>query len=163
MNKVRLLLPILVILLLPACGFQLRGSGVDATISEAVYIVADSRAQVSREVRAALKNSGANLVENRANADILLTIIREETGRRTLSVGSDTRIRDIGLDYAVWFSIQRASSDEAAPENELRVRREYNYDSTGVLGNSDEEAVLYNEMRRELARRILQRLAAFSA
>jgi len=155
------LISFLLIASLSSCGFQLRGSGDSAAITGPVYVTSQGFSEIARELRLVLKNSDIPLSEKPANAVLQVDIEREQTDSRALTIGTDTRVRDIEVIYLVRLTVKRTGDDGATPED-LRATREFTFDVSGVLGSSDEEELLFEEMRRELVNRVLSRLVLLS-
>ena len=157
---IRLIL-ILSIVGLSACGFHLRGSGDSAEISGPVYVTSKAYSQVASDLRRFLSDNDVLLSENPEGAVLQVDIENEQTSRRTLSIGTDTLVREIQLTYLIELTIKRTEDEGTTPER-LLVTRDYTYDDTGVLGSADEEEILFKEMRFDLVRRVLGRLASLS-
>ena len=155
------LILILLIISLTACGFRLRGSGDTAEILGPVYVASQGRSAVADDLRRFLKDSDVLLSEKSENSVLQVDIESEQTSRRTLTIGIDSQVRDIELTYSVNLTIKKTGDEEAIPERIL-VTRDYTYDVTGVLGSADEEELLFRDMRFDLVRRLLGRLASFS-
>jgi LPS-assembly lipoprotein len=145
---------------LSACGFHLRGSGGSVEITGPVFVTSKTFSQVASDLRRFLRDNDILVSENPEGSVLQVDIKREQTSRRTLTIGTDTVVRQIELTYLIELTVQRTGDEEVEPER-LLVIRDYNYDVTGVLGSSDEEEILFNEMRRDLVRRVLGRLASF--
>jgi LPS-assembly lipoprotein len=146
---------------LSACGFHLRGGGGSPEISGPVYVTSKTFSQVASDLRRFLKDNDILLSENPEGAVLQVDIKSEHTRRRTLTIGTDTDVREIELTYLINLTVQRTGDEEAEPER-LLVTRDYQFDITGILGVSDEEEILFNEMRRDLVRRVLGRLVSLS-
>ncbi len=155
------LISILLIASLSACGFQLRGSGDSAAITGPVFVGSEAHSEIARELRLVLKNSDIALSEKPADAVLQVDIESEQIDSRALTIGTDTRVRDIELIYLIRLTAKRTGDDVAMPED-LRVSRVYTFDVSGVLGSADEEELLTEEMRRELVGRVLSRLVLLS-
>ena len=142
-----------------ACGFQLRGGGTATVqaIEAPVHIASDAFSEVAQELRRTLQDSDVALAEIIENAALLVVVEREQTDSRTLSISSSNETRDIELSYSVRVGVYRPDALEKVSE-QITVRREFEFVTSGVLGSSDEEDRLYDEMRRELVRNILGRL-----
>lgn len=146
---------------LSGCGFYLRGSGVSADVIGPVFITSGARSEIANNLRRTLQDRDVVLSDKREDAAIQLDINSEETNSRTLSIGLNSSLRDIELNYTVNFTARRTDGEATLPE-QLRIIREYNYDTNEVLRSADEQDLLYKEMRRELVRRLLVRLSTLS-
>ena len=63
------------------------------------------------------------------------------------------------LALEVTFSVEDSAGKELAPERSLRVARVQRIDVDNIVGSSEEEALLRDEMRQELASRMVRSLA----
>lgn len=140
------------------CGFHLRGGGAESEITGTVFVTSAARSAIAEQVRRALQNRDVTLSDKREGATILLIINSGQTDSRTLSIGLNSSLRDIELSYTVNFTAWRAGN-APPPAEQLRIIREYNFDPDDVLRSADEQDLLYREMRRELVRRLLNRLS----
>ncbi|MEM7209058.1 MAG: LPS assembly lipoprotein LptE [Pseudomonadota bacterium] len=153
----------LLALCLSACGFKLRGFGDPGVITQPAHVSAYAFSEVADDLKRSLANSEVELAENAKTAAISVHITDERTRSRTLSVGSDTRVRDIELTYSVSFTLSVGESEKADVTETLTTSRDYTFDSSGVLGSADEEDLLFDEMRRELVSRLRSRMVLASA
>ena len=149
----------LLLTLLAGCGFQLQGAFTTPTEMERTYIAADDQHSLFyRELRATLKASGVNLVDNAADATATFTISFDETDQRVLSVSA----RNVPTEYEVYYSIEYAlygSSKSLLEFQTITLTRDYTYDSTLVLGKAREEELLREAIVDDLVRIILKQIA----
>src|SRR5690606_35269505 len=83
---------LLAAVLLPACGFHLRGTGTGAASiqAERVYVTADGTSLVVRALRSQLRLAAADLQSKRKDAEYVLHITDERLDRDVLSVSPRT-------------------------------------------------------------------------
>ena len=157
------LLPLLVaILLLSACGFQLRGVTELPPTLKTVYLAAETApADFRDELRAGLRSAGARLVEEPLEKGAVLKILQVSDDRRVLSVNSITgKVQEYELFYSVRFSLTDGSGTELIRPQKVSLTRDFRFNETEVLGKSQEEAQLKREMRREVVQQLLRRTIA---
>jgi LPS-assembly lipoprotein len=146
-------------MLLAGCGFHLQGAFTTPTEMERTYIVADDRhSPFYRELRAMLKSSGVNLVDNAADATATFTISFDETDQRVLSVSA----RNVPTEYEVYYTVEYALDSDAKSLLEyqtLTLTRDYTYDSTLVLGKAREEDLLREAIVDDLVRIVLKQIS----
>jgi LPS-assembly lipoprotein len=149
----------LLLTLLAGCGFQLQGAFTTPTEMERTYIAADDQHSLFyRELRATLKASGVNLVDNAADATATFTISFDETDQRVLSVSA----RNVPTEYEVYYSIEYAlygSSKSLLEFQTITLTRDYTYDSTLVLGKAREEELLREAIVDDLVRIVLKQIS----
>lgn len=146
------------------CGFKLRDAyGIPPQMQRTYIEGGNERSEVYVGLRRALTASGVTLVDSADAASAVLRLSDERSGRRVLSIGRDARVSEYEVFYSLSFDVRARgeSADEVLIEPQsLRLTREYVYDATGLLGKTDEEGLLRQEMQRDLVRLIMYRLEA---
>ncbi len=146
--------------LLGACGFHLQGALVTPPEMARTYIAADDRhSPFYRELRLALDSAGVDVVDNSANATATLTIFRDETDQRVLSVSA----RNVPTEYEVYYTIAyslESGRDNLLDTQTLTVTRDYTYDPTLVLGKGREQELLRQALVDDLVRIVLKQISA---
>lgn len=159
----RVLIVLTAALLISACGFHLRGSnveGIDANLSVLSPLAINGNERdllLGTQLRRALKDTGVTVVEQMAGASILLiqNVVRD---RRVLSVGTDGKVSEYELYYAVTFSVKRADGETLLPIQTVNVVRSFAFNEQEVLSKTTEQGRLYDDMRFEVVRMIIRRL-----
>ena len=149
----------LLVLLLTACGFQLRGSVTLPQVMQTTHVQGDRFSLLVGELQTLLRNAGARLVEERGAATAVLRILEENSSERVLSVGATGRAVEYELFQRVDYQLEDASGELLVPRQSLSARRSYQFDENDVLGKANEEESLREEMQRDLALRIVQQLS----
>ena len=141
-----------------ACGFKLAGTGEFSPSLEntSVQSIPSSR-QLAAQVERNLAANQINIV-SADEATALLNILSEETDRLVLSLDSDGKAREYELVLKVIFDVRRPDNTALLNQQSISVSRDYLFEKTELLGSSQEEQQLYNEMRRDIARLIIRRL-----
>ncbi len=152
----RALLAIAVLAMLLGCGFQLRSWDLSAAFAS-VSVVATPGVSVDEALVRVLGYSGVEVVDEGGDAVVRLSEEREE--RRSAAVTAAGRVAEVELALEVMFAVQDAVGQELAPERSLRVARVQRIDADNIVGSSEEEALLRDEMRQELASRMVRSLA----
>ena len=136
-------------LLLSGCGgWHLRGTGDDSAVGYRVYVKHAGANIVAAAVKRELRNRGALLVQERADAHVILEIIGQQYDRRILSVDPDTgKVREIELGLASEFSIRAADGRLLFPREQVSWDIDYIFDESSVLGTTEQDSVV----RRDLA------------
>ena len=147
---------------LAACGFALRGAYELPSGMAKTHIQAENSGSVLvGHLRRSLKSAAVDVVEH-ATPEVALLKIRESSARRVLSVGADSKALEYELQYTVTFSVDMPGPDDELPEQSITLSRDYIFDPLGVLAVNEEEAMLLRDMQRELARMIIERIAAYT-
>jgi len=151
----------LLTLVLSACGFHLRGALDLSDDMAPVYLQVGSVQELGREIRSLLQANKVAVTESFEQARTVLALSSESRQNRVLSVDSSGRAREYLLTYTAAFSVQLKPAK--AEEMSMQVSRSLLFDENAVLAFANEADVVYSELRRDAARRILQKLQAYSA
>jgi LPS-assembly lipoprotein len=153
------LLSLLVVL--TACGFKLRGNVELPPALQDTYIQSkDPFTGMARALRTQLKQSGANLLEDREAASAILTISHERSENRILSVGSSGKATEYELFDEVTFSLSDKDGKVLIAPQTLRMTRDLVFDQNELLGKISEAEGIHRQMRASLARQIIMRIDA---
>lgn len=153
---------LLCILTLTACGFHLRGKVVLPAVMNATYVEGDKFSLLVRELGSILRQSGANVVTTRSQATAVLKVEKEAESRRVLSVGTTGKASEYEIYHSVVYSLYDAHGKALVGQQTLSAKRDYQFDENDVLGKANEEEQLREEMQRDLALRIAQRLSVLA-
>lgn len=152
-------MPILAVVLVSSCGFQIQGALSTPAEMQRTYIAADDRQSLFyRELRAQLKAAGVVLVDSAADSTGVFSILYDETDQRVLSVSA----RNVPTEYEVYYTIEYAidGSDKRLVEPQsLTLTRDYTYDSRLVLGKAREQELLRDAIVKDLVRIVLKKIS----
>ena len=149
---------LLLVSLLSACGWRLRGSD-SVDIQQAVYLAPGSGQVYDRIVRSLeRKQASVEIVD----ADIQLTISDERSYRRSISVNNQAQTTQYQLTISVVYEILDKEGKVLAAESVAELSRYYNFNQNAIVSSDKEEQALRKEMVRQLARQILQRVQFLS-
>ena len=149
---------ILLLLGLSACGWQLRGASGEATIERLHVSTPTPNSAFTQVLKRYLRGSGIALVDSAGNAEYSLSILKEQSKRRTATVSASARISERLLEERVEFRVTRLDGSIAIERTSASVERIYEYNEDNVLATEDEALLLKNEMYVDLARQIANRL-----
>lgn len=155
----------LLVSLIQACGFQLRGALDLSQDISPIYLQQNNLFELGREIKALLNANKLQIAENEQQAKAQLALMSETRGRRVLSVDSNGRGREYLLTYTVNFSIkikQTTGINQQGRQDTISVRRSLLYEPEAVLAVDNESEILYKDMQRDVARLILLKLQASS-
>ena len=165
-GKSHFLIAVILIGLLQACGFKLRGSVELSSDMSPIYLQQNSVFELGREIKSLLISNKIDFIEDEKSSKAQLVLVKEDKKRRVLSVDSDGRAREYLLSYNVTFSIKinsaKSAADKQAAEDHISISRSLLFDPDAVLAVANESEVLYKDMRRDAARLILLKLQAMS-
>ncbi len=145
--------------LMTACGFHLRGTGsTQMALTELNFAARDALSPLSKDVKQSLIN---NKVTISSSAPFTLYLGLEEDSRRTASFTAGTRSAEYTLTTALNYEL-RSGNLPALIQDSVAVQRSYAYNQNNVTGSGQEEALLRQEMRRELVMQLMMRLQAIT-
>lgn len=125
-----------------------------------LYITAiDSKGALVTELRQLLKTNRVSLVSDSSDANYSLYILEEHKDRRTAGVGGDALSSSYEITYKADYEIQLKNSTDSTKATAISVRS-FNYNTASISSATQEELLLDQEMRRDLAQQMLRRLNA---
>lgn len=145
-------------LLLSACGFQLRGTGAPALEVEQVTVTGTAP-DLMDEVEDTLKTIGVT-VDSGGEPEYRINILNESLTRRAVASSATITVSEYEVRVVALFSIEAADGSTLIPSSELVAERVYSFDATNFVSNTEEEALLIEEMRQDIAGQLLRRFSA---
>jgi LPS-assembly lipoprotein len=104
-------------------------------------------------------SSGAHPVEVKSRASVVVTILKDDVARRTLSVSAQNQPDEYELTYNVRFSVT-AGDRELLPPTDISNVRSFAFSEQLLLAKSHEEMILRQDMAHDLADMVMRRLAS---
>lgn len=143
----------LLCLILAGCGWQLRGVGSYQGPSALNVVPADRFSPLTLALLDAMHRSA---VKPQADAPISLHLGNEELQRRVVAVTSIGSPAQYELSLSAEFHYQVAGEKTVNLPQILSVERVFDFDPSNTAAKSEEEDTLLEEMRLDLAQRILR-------
>jgi LPS-assembly lipoprotein len=144
--------------LLAACGFQLRG---DINLPEAwkdLHLSSPSpNSELSRSLEAGFAANGIRW-QDVADANYLLYLGTERFERRNLTIGDNARASEFELIMTTSLKITDKAGNELMPSTDVSVQKVMTSDPENVSGKVEESRLLRNEMRQDLVQQIMRRV-----
>jgi LPS-assembly lipoprotein len=145
--------------LLGGCGFHLEGHTPLPDSMKSAYVQAqDPRSDFVQSLRKAMLISGAHPADRKEKATSVVTIVKDQVTRRTLSVSAANRPTEYEITYTVQFSVE-AGDKPLLMDQEVSATRSYSFDERLLLAKEHEEAILRDALAKDLADRVMRRLA----
>jgi LPS-assembly lipoprotein len=145
-------------LLLVGCGFHLQGSGsLPEGMRRFSVITADEVTPFAVELRRAIERSGGELTGTLAEADTVVRIQRDRSGRRVLSVSARNTPQEYEIFYSIEYSVDRGGKQVLEPQP-LEMIRNLSFDETQLLAKDREEIIIRESMAKDLAILVTRRL-----
>ena len=147
-------------LLSAACGFHLQGHTPLPAVMQTPYVEApDRQSDFIQSLRHALLSNGAQLVRDKGKASAVVSILRDNVARRTLTVSATNQPNEYEVTYSVTFEVS-AGGKELLAAQELSATRTYSFQEQLLLAKGHEEDILRQDMARDLADMVVRRLSS---
>ena len=164
-HGVRLLLPVLLLPALSACGFQLREPLQLPPDLDGIRVLAsDPYSPLAQALGRSLEHAGLDVADGAAGpgtADAgVLRIHSEGWDSQPISVDQFGRAQEFTLRYAAVFSLTGADGTELVPEQVIELSREYVSLPENSAGSESEREMLSRELQREMSAAVLRRIDA---
>ncbi len=143
---------------LSACGFQLRGTGGEVLAVDQVRVVGSEQELVD-QLEEILESIGI-AVDGPNEPEYVVNIAGESLNRRAVASSGDITVSEYEVQLRAVFSISSATGEVVIPSSEVRAERVYSFDATNLVSNNEEEALLINEMRQDVASQLVRRFSA---
>jgi LPS-assembly lipoprotein len=155
----RALLPLVLALLLSACGFQLRGAQPLPFTS--IYIGSPESSEVGAGLKRNIRALGSTqIVDTPQEAQAVFTTIGEAKEKQILSVSGTGRVREFQLRYRLAFRVHDLKGREFIPSSEIVLVRTISFSDEVVLAKEREEELLYRDMQNDMVQQLMRRLAS---
>jgi len=149
--------------LVAGCGFRLQGASVLPEGLDRVHVVTrDELSAFSVELFRGLERAGAQRAASAGEADAVVRITNDRTGRRVLSVSARNTPQEFEIFYVVEYSID-AGGEQVVPPQRLELTRNISFDESQLLAKDREQEILRDAMARDLAGLVLRRLESLPA
>ena len=184
MRAAKLSVILLLIGLLTACGFKLRGSAElpgyklpFATIALSLPETSEFYAMLKRNIEAS--SPGTRVVADVKDAEAVLTVLGDISAKNILSLSAAGRAREYQLVRTFTFKVTaRTASAKPAPQVKytdappaaapteyiapatITLRRDITFSDDLVLSKESEETLLWRDMQGDLVQQLMRRLAA---
>jgi len=158
------LLAAAMLLLLSACGFQLRGANGSAALPfQTVYLSFPETSALGNELKRYIHASGTTSVSTDAiSAQATIELLSESREKIILSRNAQGREREHSLFYKVRLRVKDKQNNELMPATEIVLKRDISFNEGQVIAKEKEEDLLYRDMRNDMVQQILRRLAALN-
>jgi len=113
-----------------------------------------------RELTHQLELSGVDLTTDKLAASTLLKIHSQRTGRRALSVDARNKTVEYEIEESLEYSIQYPQGASVSEHQFLKANRILFNPGIQILGRDREETLLRKDMYKQLARLLINQLAA---
>lgn len=148
-------------LLLVSCGFHLQGIlPLAEPLKRLCLQTPDSYGYLARNLEQYLRMSGVVLVTDPKLASATLQVTADDNSQKLISISSTQQTRQYNLIVTVNFQINDQQGRVILPTQILTEARTITVQSSQILGSSNEANMFYQQMRRNLAYAIMNRIAS---
>lgn len=145
-------------LLTSACGFKLRGDVEIPAQLNPMFIKARGASPVRNAMVERLRGTQVELAANPQDARVIIRINNESRSTRVVALDSSGKALARELHYHVTFDVVAPDGKRLVQPQTLDLVRSYNDADVAVLGKQSEANLIYEDMIRESANRILGQL-----
>lgn len=148
---------------LTSCGFRLQGTNQPLPPQlQQVYVNSDAapHSAIGPDLTVALESDKVICVNDPNKALITLNILQDQQASHQVGTGASQETRKYELTYSVVFTLNNETGTVIyGPITVISTNIHYVY-SGQVLGNNQEEATLYQSLRRNVIQKILFKLSS---
>ncbi|WP_050805593.1 LPS-assembly lipoprotein LptE [Legionella drancourtii] len=156
----KLFIPLMLTLLLSACGFHLRGMiNIPTWLNNIAIIVKNDDKQLSSILNAQLEGYKIQVNPDPALAKYWLIINQVLIQQQIISVGASTNPRQYTLILTIEFMLQTRKGTIIKTPKTVSVTRQLTINNDRILGSSDEENILLGEMKQDAVIQIINQLS----
>ncbi|HZV98653.1 MAG TPA: LPS assembly lipoprotein LptE [Methylophilaceae bacterium] len=145
------------LMLLSACGFQMRG--LEDLTYDSLYV--QGSISIAKDLKKSLVVNGVKIVTEPEDAQLLLDLLGESTEKRILSLSGTGVVREFDLIYRVTYRLKEQGAELWGEPKVIELRRDYSYSDREVLATGYEEVRLNTEMRQEATQQLLRSLVTY--
>jgi LPS-assembly lipoprotein len=142
--------------LMGGCGLHLRGSRGEFKSIPPIYVAGQDPAVIP--LRQFLRVGGTTVVDDRTQAQIVLTILDARRERRVLSVGTTGRVAEYELKYELPFYADDDRGRRLMDVQTVSQTRRFQFSETDVVAKANEEDYLFRDMQRSAVMDIVRRI-----
>ncbi len=150
------ILLILIVGLLSACNYHLRGS---AEIPEMLKFlnVQSASPLLYKSFKESLQTAGGQLIDKPDPKGVIVKVVNERFERRSLSLSSTGKASEFELVYDLSYEVWGSAGQLFVPLQQIKVRRNYFNDQQDIIGKSNEENIIRQEMYQQAVRELMER------
>ena len=156
------------VVVLPGCGFALRGAPTFAF--ESLRLQGSDGTPIARELQQALIDAGVRVFSSRLPASpegetgqVVLTVLTDQRERSVVGQTAAGQVRELQLRTRFVFRLRTPTDKIVIDDTELLLERDISFNETQVLAKDAEEQLLFRDMRSDIVQQVVRRLAAVKA
>ena len=143
-----------------ACGYSLRGSLDLPSSLNHMSIYSDNYSELVNSINETLISSGIRVTNSNNQTLDRILILSETFNRRQLTMSVAGRVNEYELIYDIKYEISLLNKKTLS--DSITLYRDYSFDENNVMGNSDRENYIKQEMRSTATTLIFNKLKAYA-
>lgn len=156
----RCAVPLLLILLLSACGFHLRGiNNLPSWLNNVAIISENDDKQFVSILQSRLEGANVEVNPDPSRAQYWLIVNEVSLQQQIISVGASTNPRQYTLTLTIVFVLKTRTGQIVNAPGRISTSRELILNNDRILGSKDEENILIGEMKQDAVTQIIYRLS----
>ena len=141
-----------------SCGYTMRGSLNLPPSLEKISVYSATYSELVNSINSTIINSGITATSSNNKDLYRIVILSEKLNRRQLSMNITGRVNEYELIYEVRYEIN--SPEQKNLSDSIILYRDYSFDENNVMGNSDREDNIHEEMISTVSTLIFNKLRA---
>jgi LPS-assembly lipoprotein len=151
----RIVLLVMVLSAVSACGFQLRGQA--KLPFRSVYVEAGE--EIGADLKRAFIANDVVVKDEAKEAQAVLRILSETRQKHILAISGGGRVREYRLESNVSYRLDAPFGDNILPPAEISLTRDFSYDDTRILAKEEEEQLIWRDIQNDTVQQIMIRLS----
>ena len=149
---------LLYFLMISSCGFHLRGNIALPEIYQSIYIDNKTDSTIGARLKETLIENNVKLVNAAELASSTIRILSRNIERRAIAVRGK-EIKEYEIQLSISFSLHESDGKQRGEQQTIATSRRYSFNNDQVLGSTNEEQILLNEMNIDIVNKILRRIS----
>ncbi|HAN61517.1 MAG TPA: hypothetical protein EYM44_10455 [Gammaproteobacteria bacterium] len=151
---------LVLVTLIASCGFHLRGKIQLPAVFSATHVKGTDLSLVD-DIKRALRVAGGAVVNEKAEATVSIELLRVKYSRAVRSINEQGIAVGYELHYEVSYRVSGLAKQRLVPDARIALKRTLDYGDKKmqILQKDIEEKLLKQEMRDEIVRQVISRLA----
>lgn len=150
----------ILIMLLTACGFQLRGWSPESRLTiESIYLDVPIGTPLERDLRTIIRANNTQLTEDAKSALVTLRVLSQAQEKKVLTLNAQGKVREFSLTYRVIFEVTDAKNNKLLQPPEIALQSILPYSEEQALAKEQEERMTFEDLRRDAVAQIMRQLA----
>ena len=152
---------LVLVTLIASCGFHLRGKIQLPAVFSATHVKGTDLSLVD-DIKRALRVAGGAVVNEKAEATVSIELLRVTYSRAVRSINEQGIAVSYELQYDVRYRVSGQAKQRLVPDARIALKRRLDYGDKNmqILQKAIEENLLKQEMRDEIVRQVISRLAS---